>query len=83
MNITIKYFGQIAEVTQKESEQLDFSEGSIAEVLDVLYCKYGTLKNKEFKIAQNQELVSENEKLTGAEIALLPPFSGGWRNISI
>ncbi|XCF05330.1 MoaD/ThiS family protein [Tamlana crocina] len=77
MKITIKYFGQIAEVTQKEMEQMEVSGGSISKVLDVLYSKYNNLKNKEFKIAQNQELVSKDEKLTGAEIALLPPFSGG------
>ncbi len=77
MHITIKYFGQIAEVTQKETEQLEVSGVSVSEVLDILFSKYNDLKNKEFKIAQNQKLVSKDEKLTGAEIALLPPFSGG------
>lgn len=77
MLITIKYFGQIAEVTQKEEEQLKVSKGSVSGLLNTLNTKYSDLKNKDFQIAQNQELVDLDTELTGAEIALLPPFSGG------
>lgn len=77
MFITIKYFGQIVEVTKKDEEQLEVSEGVVSELLNVLNTKYSDLENKDFQIAQNQELVSLDAKLTGAEIALLPPFSGG------
>lgn len=77
MLVTIKYFGQIAEVTQKEEEQLEVSEGNISALLNMLHSKYDTLNNKDFQIAQNQELVSLETELTGAEIALLPPFAGG------
>jgi sulfur-carrier protein len=77
MNITVKYFGQIAEATQKEEDSLEFSGTSISELLELLYSKYKELKNKDFQVAQNQELVAFETKLTGAEIALLPPFAGG------
>ncbi|MFD2726332.1 MoaD/ThiS family protein [Hyunsoonleella rubra] len=77
MQITIKYFGQIAEVTQKEAEQLEVSKGKISELLNILNSKYDGLKHKDFQIAQNQELVTKETVLTGQEIALLPPFSGG------
>lgn len=77
MQITIKYFGQIAEVTQLEEESLEFSGSSISELLEVLYSKYNLLKNKDFQVAQNQELVSLETQISGSEIALLPPFSGG------
>ena len=77
MHITIKYFGQIAEVTQKEEESLEFSGQLISELLNMLYSKYKALKNKDFQVAQNQELVSVETKITGTEIALLPPFAGG------
>jgi molybdopterin synthase sulfur carrier subunit len=77
MHIKIKYFGQIAEVTQMEEESLEFSGSSISELLDTLYAKYKLLKNKDFRVAQNQELVSIETKITGSEIALLPPFAGG------
>jgi len=77
MNITVKYFGQIAEVTSKEEESLEFTGTLISDLLDDLYSKYGLLKTKDFQVAQNQELVSIETKLTGNEIALLPPFAGG------
>lgn len=77
MHITIKYFGQIAEITKTEEESLEFSGSLISELLEMLYIQYSALKNKDFQVAQNQELVSIETELTGAEIALLPPFSGG------
>ena len=77
MHITIKYFGQIAEVTQLELESIEFSGSLISELMETLYSKYNLLNNKDFQIAQNQELVSLNTKITGEEIALLPPFAGG------
>lgn len=77
MLITIKYFGQIAEVTKKNEEQLEVSGNSISELLEQLYSTYAALKNKDFQVAQNQELAELNEKLTGKDIALLPPFAGG------
>ncbi|WP_341216908.1 MoaD/ThiS family protein [uncultured Wocania sp.] len=77
MHITVKYFGQIAEVTLKEEESLEFSGHLISEFLEMLYLKYKSLKNKDFQVAQNQELVSVETKITGSEIALLPPFAGG------
>ncbi len=77
MHITVKYFGQLAEVTQLEEESLEFSGNLISELLETLYSKYNLLKNKDFQVAQNQELVSIETELTGNEIALLPPFAGG------
>jgi molybdopterin synthase sulfur carrier subunit len=77
MNISIKYFGQLAEVTQQEEESVEFSKHSISDLVESLFVKYPDLKNKDFKVAQNNELVSADAKITGAEIALLPPFAGG------
>lgn len=77
MLITIKYFGQIAEVTQKEEESFEFSGALISELIEQLYEKYAPLKNKDFKVAQNQELVTLETEISGNEIALLPPFAGG------
>ncbi|MCB4798106.1 MoaD/ThiS family protein [Neotamlana laminarinivorans] len=77
MQITIKYFGQIVEVTHKTEETLEVSGNQIADVLNTLQTKYIKLKDLGFQIAQNQELVSLNTKISGAEIALLPPFAGG------
>lgn len=77
MLITIKYFGQIAEVTQKEEESLEFSGALVSELIEQLYKKYAPLKNKDFKIAQNQEFVTLETQVSGNDIALLPPFAGG------
>lgn len=77
MTLTIKYFGLIAELTNLETEILEFSGTTIFEVLEVLYSKYPNLKTKDFQVAQNQELVSVETKVTGYEMALLPPFAGG------
>lgn len=77
MNINIKYFGQLAEVTQREEECIEFSKNTVSELVESLFVKYPSLKNNPFKVAQNQELVSNDKKLTGEDIALLPPFSGG------
>ena len=75
--LKIRYFGMLAEVTKCEEEQLDFSGSHISELLEILYSKHTGLKNKNFQVAQNQELVSSEERLTNNEIVLLPPFSGG------
>ena len=77
MHINIKYFGQIAEITKLNEESIEFSGNLVSELLETLHTKYNYLKNKDFQVAQNQELVSIDTKLTGGEIALLPPFAGG------
>ena len=77
MNLNIKYFGLLAEITQCQEETLEFSETSISDLLNVLFIKYPKLKHKDFQVAQNHEIVSKNENITATEIALLPPFSGG------
>jgi molybdopterin synthase sulfur carrier subunit len=77
MHIKVKYFGQIAEATKLEEETIGFSGSLISELLDVLYSKYPVLKNKDFQVAQNQELVTFKTEVSGNEIALLPPFAGG------
>ena len=77
MHINIKYFGQIAEITNREAESFEFNGSLISELIETLYSKYSGLKTKDFQVAQNQELVSIETQVTGAEIALLPPFAGG------
>ncbi|NCO64793.1 MAG: MoaD/ThiS family protein [Flavobacteriales bacterium] len=77
MILSIKYFGLLAEITNKEEELIDFSRSYIWELLEVLYIKYPNLKNKDFQVAQNQELVPFETEINGKEIVLLPPFSGG------
>ena len=77
MQLQIKYFGLLAEVTNCHEESLEFSKLTISELLEYLFVKYPGLKQKEFKVALNREIVNQETKITAPEIALLPPFSGG------
>lgn len=77
MKLTIKYFGLIAEVTHCNEEQFEIIGETVSAIKAVLFQKYPNLKQKNFQIVQNNELVNDNTKITGAEIALLPPFAGG------
>jgi molybdopterin synthase sulfur carrier subunit len=51
--------------------------GLLAEVTNCNVDKYPRLRDLDFQIAQNNEIVSKEAVVTGNEIALLPPFSGG------
>lgn len=77
MNIEIKYFGMLAELTGCTSEVIALQAEPVSALKNILFEKYPALKTKDFRIAQNHELVSEETLLTGQEIAVLPPFSGG------
>jgi molybdopterin synthase sulfur carrier subunit len=77
MKIKIKYFGMLTDITSCEEEIIDFSGVLILELLEVLFIKYPNLKDKKFQVAQNNELVPVNIKISSQEIVLLPPFSGG------
>ena len=77
MTLNIKYFGLIAEITNCNEEILDFFFFFCSCLLELLFQKYPTLVEIDFQIAQNQEIISKNTIITGSELALLPPFSGG------
>lgn len=78
MNLTIKYFGQLAECTGKNHEVLQEEFESVKALKTVLNTKYPALKEHEFVIAVDQKIADDQEILTTeAEVALLPPFSGG------
>ncbi len=77
MNLNIKYFGLLAEVTRCDEETIAFSKSSVSELLNVLFKKYPELKDKDFQVAQNNEIVSKDTLVISSVIALLPPFSGG------
>ena len=77
MQLNIKYFGLIAEVTHCNEETFEFTDSTISELLEFLFGKYPELRTKDFQVAQNQEIVSFETIVSGEELALLPPFSGG------
>tara|TARA_B110000879_G_scaffold8235_1_gene10544 strand:+ start:281 stop:514 length:234 start_codon:yes stop_codon:yes gene_type:complete len=77
MILSIKYFGLLAEVTGCSEEKIKFSGKSISDLKTILFQKYEELKNKDFQIAQNNELTTNESIIIATEIALLPPFAGG------
>ena len=77
MNLKIKYFGLLAEITHCSEETIAFSKTSVSDLLDLLFEKYPELKEKDFQVAQDFKIVSKETILLESEIALLPPFSGG------
>ncbi|MBT3587147.1 MAG: MoaD/ThiS family protein [Flavobacteriaceae bacterium] len=77
MKLTIKYFGLLAELTQCNEEEIEFSGANVSDLKDVLFQKYEALKIKDFQVAQNNELTTNKTTVTATEIALLPPFAGG------
>jgi molybdopterin synthase sulfur carrier subunit len=80
MTITLKYFGWIAEVTQKKEEVLAMDENinSITLLQSKLEALYPELKNTHYTFAVNQTMVTARTTIMNQdEIALLPPFAGG------
>jgi molybdopterin synthase sulfur carrier subunit len=76
--ILIKYFGQIAEVTNKTSEYLDVETSSVETIINQLNHVYPSLKSQDFNVAADQRIVDRETEISGqVELALLPPFAGG------
>jgi len=80
MTITIKYFGLVADITQKKEEHISFEseDFTLKQLQSILEEHYPELKNMTYSFAVNQSLTQLNEVLkNNDEIALLPPFAGG------
>ncbi|SDD40216.1 molybdopterin synthase sulfur carrier subunit [Algoriphagus faecimaris] len=75
--ITLKAFGMIAEKLGADQLRLE-NPGNSHELKNELFMKYPELKGLKFNLAINKKMVSEETDIPiGAEVALLPPFSGG------
>lgn len=77
MQMNIKYFGRLSEITGRSEESIDFYGSTIDELLDLILEKHPKLMTEDFQLAHNKEIVSMDIKISNQEIALLPPFSGG------
>ena len=73
----IKIFGQLNDIVGSNSIILE-DAASTDELIQKLQTKYPALKNSKYKIAVNRNIIQTNTALQqDAEVALLPPFSGG------
>lgn len=75
--MTIKAFGQLTEIIGNSSFEIN-NVADTDELINKLQRKYPALINAKYKIAVNRNIIQSNAPLQqDAEIALLPPFSGG------
>ncbi|WP_109302364.1 MoaD/ThiS family protein [Aquimarina sp. AU474] len=78
MELTIKYFGMLAEATTIHEEQIQTEACFVSELIKKLKDQYPKLHQNDFKVAVNQQLVDHNYFINNqTEVALLPPFAGG------
>jgi len=79
MQIKVKYFGQIAELTDREDEIFSFESGlTIGDLRQRILAEYETLNTINFRMSLNKEIVeSETIISENDEIGMLPPFAGG------
>jgi molybdopterin converting factor subunit 1 len=79
MEVTIKYFGAIAEQTGVQEEQLNLAEvgTNLNDLREHCLKKYSGISELSFQLAVNQELEKATELKDGDEVAFLPPFAGG------
>ena len=77
--MTIKYFGEIADVTNKTNELVVLKELTLSELKTFLSTNY-KLNLEDIHIAINHTIISKDEERTLSltdEIAILSPFAGG------
>ncbi len=80
MEITLKYFGIIADITEKSEETFSIEEKTITLNLiqSKLEIKYPKILVINYSIAVNKKLLQNDILLKNNDIvALLPAFSGG------
>jgi|TARA_B110000503_G_scaffold141311_1_gene234397 sulfur-carrier protein len=75
----ITYFGEIADITGKTTEELMIKGETLHEVISYLSSTYNLTSN-DFYVAINHKLVAMDKDIhlnENDEVALLSPFAGG------
>jgi molybdopterin synthase sulfur carrier subunit len=75
----VKYFGEIAEATNCNEEQISPESNNLSDLMEKLSKKYD-LDRFPLIIALNQNIVDPNDHINinnNDELAILPPFAGG------
>ena len=80
MEITVKYFGIIADITQKKEEVffVDKESNTLKKLQVKLEINYPKILVINYSIAVNKKFLQNDISLKSNDIiALLPPFAGG------
>ena len=73
----VRIFGQLEDITSTPTVLIK-KVGDTDSLLEELFIAYPALKEKKFRICVNQNIIHQNTMLEdNAQVALLPPFSGG------
>ncbi len=79
--VTVLYFASLSDVMGGSEQTLQLPEGSsVNDLIEALELRAPKLRDfqRRFRVAQDQEFVSNDTPLRdGAELALIPPVSGG------
>ncbi|MBB6330916.1 molybdopterin converting factor small subunit [Chryseobacterium sediminis] len=77
--MTLKIFGKLTDIFKKDQYDLDTENiSNVSDLKKVLNEKFPALKDLTFLIVVNGVKAEDSEPISGdAEIALLPPYSGG------
>jgi len=77
MKIKVLLFGMLTDITEKTSFELD-EVSNVADLKSYLNKTYPKIKEINFSIARNKEIITNDTSFKDSdEIALLPPFAGG------
>ena len=80
MEITVKYFGIIADITQKKEESffIDDKSNTLKNLQYIIEIKYPKMLVINYSIAVNKKFLQNDISLKNNDIiAFLPPFAGG------
>lgn len=74
----VLFFGQLTDLTAGITELEIEAAADTEQLKQLLFERYPLLRQASFAITVNQNIIRQNTPLTAqAEVALLPPFSGG------
>jgi sulfur-carrier protein len=75
--LKIKAFGLVAEIVNSQELEVEHIADTTS-LMELLIKRYPDLKSTSFSLAMNRKQINGNTLIpSGAELALLPPFSGG------
>jgi len=75
--MVVKIFGQLSDVIGSNSLEVNGITNT-DDLVKNLQLQYPALADSKYRLAVNRNIIQSNTELqTGAEVALLPPFSGG------
>ena len=81
MNVRVKFYAQLRELTGVDELELELAKGAtVRELLENIYAQKPALRahDKSILIGADLEFVDRNYKLNpGEEIAIMPPVQGG------